>query len=223
MIQLVQNKGLDLYELVLDLGISPGNYPYTPSDCFSYQGVGEKEERIFREHKVASLITLLKEVIPHDKPISGKYSNAGELVNRVKTNSKYSSRAAVKYAPAIVESGIDKLIGFYLVRELDEVKDFPPLTEMRGVILAAKTHQQITIRGAHKGPYAQEAFNSSIAILRSFRVRMFTNEFCILMQEYLLKKRYLENDKDADFLLEQLAKDNQKLLPAVLPASGDRK
>lgn len=219
MIQLVHNKGLDLYELVLGLGLSMGNYPYTPSDCFSYQGVGKEEEKIFREHKVSSLITLLKEVIPHDKPISGKYSTAAELVSRVKSNLKYPTRAAVKYAPGIVESGIDKLIGFYLVRDLDEVRDFPLLMEMRAVILAAKTHQQVTIRGSYKGPSAQESFNASIALLRACGVRMFTNEFCILMQEYLLKKRYLENDKDADLLLEQLAKDNQKLLPD----SGERK
>ncbi len=70
--QIVQNNGLDLYELVLGLGLSVGNYPYTPSDCFSYQGVSKEVEKTFRENKVASLTKLLKDVIPPDEHVSGK-------------------------------------------------------------------------------------------------------------------------------------------------------
>ncbi len=136
-------------------------------------------------------------------------------MNLVKTNQKYTTRAAVKYAPDIVESGIEKLIGFYLVRDLDEVKDYPPLMEMRAVIIAAKTHQQVTIRGSYKGPNAQEAFESSVALLRASGVKIITHEFYTLLQDYLIARRYFENDKRVDVLLEQLAKDNQKFLPAV--------
>ncbi len=225
MIQLVQNKGLDLYELVSDLGLLVGNYPYTPSDCFSYQGVSKEVEKIFRDTKVGSLTTLIKGIIPHDKPISGKYSNPADLIHEIKINhtskgiNKYNNTAAVKYAPTIVESGINKFIGFYLVCKMDEAKEFPPLMEMREVILAARIHQQVTIRGCYKGPNAEASFESSMALLRANNKRIITDRSCLLMQEYFLKKYFIEKDEEAGKLLEEITRDNQKLLP---PPSGNK-
>jgi hypothetical protein len=218
MIQLVQSKGLSLYELVLGLGLSVGIYPYNPSDCFSYHGVDKETEKIFRENKVASLTKLIKSVIPPDKILSGKYPTADELVYEVKSISKkgknqYNDTAAVKYAPNIVESGIEKLIGFYIVRDLDETMAFSQLVEMREVILAVKNHQQVTIKACYKGPNAEASFESSMALLRAQGKRIITDRFCLLMFEYLSNKLYIGKDKNAGKLLEELANDNQKLLP----------
>ncbi|MBU0907858.1 MAG: hypothetical protein KKD18_05390 [Nanoarchaeota archaeon] len=216
MIQLAvtKNKGLNLYELVTGLGLSTGNYPYSPSDCFSFHGVSAEREKIFRENKVASLTKLIKTIIPPDKPISGKYLTPDKIVSEVKLNPKYNFVSAVKYAPDIVESGIEKFIAFYLVRDLDEAKGFPLLVEMREVILAAKTHQQITIRGCYRGPNAEASFESSMALLRAQDKRIITNRSCLRMYEYFMNRAFIDGDEDALLLLKELVKDNQKLLPA---------
>jgi len=226
----IATSKLNLFELVLSLGLSADNYPYLPSDCFSYTGISSEREKEFREHKVASLSTLIigkYGIIKPDEILSSRYSSSDELLAYIKSDKRFPDREAVRYAPEIVETGMKKLIGFCIIKCLKEVEDFPVLMGMREVILACKTRNQVSIRGACKGGDVQKAAEADAVLFKALKIKLITHDLYIevfeLLSEMVLLDHAVNGSERAKNILKRLCQDNQKLLPAILPASGDRK
>ncbi len=225
----VNAKKLNLYELILNLGLSIDNYPYYPSDCFSYTGVSEEREKKFREHKLGSLSSLIfgkHGVIKEDEILSGKYSSSDELLAHIKSDKRFPKREAVLFAPEIVETGIKKLIGFCLVKGLREIGSFPVLVEMQTIILACKIRSQVSIRGAHKGGDVQKVLEADAALFKAMKMKLITHDLYIetfeLLSEMILLDGVKNGSERAKNILKRLCQDNQKLLPAPTQIDSGR-